>query len=407
MADHLFEPETARMMVRQHLGPGEVILGVDPKIDRIFDIDDATKVRRSGDRIVDIGKEIEEYDAIDTGMFLCTPALFDDLDRSSKDGNCSLSDGMRRLARDGTAARAGDRRPRWHDLDTPEAFAHADAEEPLVCCVIWRLRGRLWGRLAAALIGLLLLAHLVRRAGPAQLWQGIASVGWGLVLVIALAGLSQAVRTWAWRLTLRDARRRPSFGRMFALRLASEAAGQVGVFGQVFGDTWRVAGLGADLPHRDANYFRSAGSCPVYTLSSTIVTIAGVIALAFVLPLHGKIALYAKVFGFVLVAIVALAVFAVRRRWRLISGPAAALAHIGSIRPWVEGKRDAIQSVEDRLLDFFHYSPGAFRKNLALQLAGQVGCGVGSLSGPPPDGPRGRSFLSPRNRGSHEAGQRD
>ena len=90
------------------------------------------------------------------------------------------------------------------------------------------VRGRLWGRLAAGLIGLLLLSHLLRRAGPAQLWQGIASVGWGLVLVIVLAGLSHAVRTWAWRLTL-NARRRPSFGRMFALRLASEAAGQVGV----------------------------------------------------------------------------------------------------------------------------------------------------------------------------------
>src|ERR1035438_7516014 len=92
---------------------------------------------------------------------------------------------------------------------------------------------RVWGRLAAALIGLLLLAYLVDRAGPAQLWQGIASVGWGLVPVIVLAGLSQAVRTWAWRLTLLDARRRPSFGRMFGLRLASEAAGQVGVFGKI------------------------------------------------------------------------------------------------------------------------------------------------------------------------------
>ena len=134
MADHLFEPETARMMVRQHLAPGEVILGVDPNIDRIFDIDDATKVRRSGDRIVDIGKEIEEYDAIDTGMFLCSPALFEDLDCASQDGNCSLSDGMRRLARDGRlrALEIGD--ARWHDLDTPEAFAHAERGEPRLCC---------------------------------------------------------------------------------------------------------------------------------------------------------------------------------------------------------------------------------------------------------------------------------
>ena len=128
MADHLFESKTARMMVRQQLEPGEVILGVDPHIGRIFDIDDATKVRRIGDQIVDIGKDIAEYDAIDTGMFLCTPALFDDLERSSKDGNCSLSDGMRRLASGGRlrALEIGD--APWHDLDTPEAFAHAGAE---------------------------------------------------------------------------------------------------------------------------------------------------------------------------------------------------------------------------------------------------------------------------------------
>ena len=232
-------------------------------------------------------------------------------------------------------------------------------------------RRKLWSRLAAALIGLLLLAHLVRRAGPAQLWQGIASVGWGLVPVIVLAGLAQAVRTWAWRLTLLGTRRRPSFGRMFGLRLASEAAGQLGVFGQVFGDTWRIAGLGADLPIA-TRITSVALDRAIYTLSSTIVTIAGVIALAFVLPLPGKIGLYAKVFGFVLVAFVSLAVIAVRRRWPLISGPAAALAHIGRIRHWVESKRDAIQSVEDRLLDFFHYSPRTFRKNIVLQMVGQV-----------------------------------
>jgi 1L-myo-inositol 1-phosphate cytidylyltransferase len=128
MADHLFDPETARMMVRQRLAPGEVILGVDPNIDRIFDIDDATKVRRRGDRIVEIGKDLKDYDAIDTGMFLCTPALFEDLERSSRNGDCSLSDGMRRLARGGRLRAREIGGAPWHDLDTPEAFAHAGAE---------------------------------------------------------------------------------------------------------------------------------------------------------------------------------------------------------------------------------------------------------------------------------------
>ncbi len=48
MADHIFEPETARALLRQPLGKEEVILAVDHNIDRVFDLDDATKVRLDG-----------------------------------------------------------------------------------------------------------------------------------------------------------------------------------------------------------------------------------------------------------------------------------------------------------------------------------------------------------------------
>ncbi len=125
MADHIFEPETAEAILRQPLAPGEVILAVDPNIDRVFDLDDATKVRREGNYIVDIGKEIVNYDALDTGMFLCSPALFDRLESATRDGNCSLSDGMRQLARERRlrALDIGD--AQWQDVDTPEALAYA------------------------------------------------------------------------------------------------------------------------------------------------------------------------------------------------------------------------------------------------------------------------------------------
>src|SRR6266852_2286912 len=127
MADHIFEPETARALLKQPLAPGEVILAVDPNIGRIFDLDDATKVRRDGDRIVDIGKEIAHYDALDTGMFLCSPALFDRLELANKAGNCSLSDGMRQLIAEGRLRALEIGEGRWQDLDTPEALAHAEA----------------------------------------------------------------------------------------------------------------------------------------------------------------------------------------------------------------------------------------------------------------------------------------
>ena len=127
MADHIFEPETARVLLRQRLAPGEVILAVDPQIDRIFDLDDATKVRRDSDRIVDIGKEIAHYDALDTGMFLCSPALFDQLEAAAaKDGNCSLSDGMRQLIRERRLRALEIGEAQWQDLDTPEALAYAE-----------------------------------------------------------------------------------------------------------------------------------------------------------------------------------------------------------------------------------------------------------------------------------------
>ena len=112
--------------MEQPLAPGEVILAVDPKIDSVFDLDDATKVRREGNRIVDIGKEIANYDALDTGMFLCDPALFGSLESATREGNCSLSDGMRELAREGRFRAMEIGEAEWQDVDTPEALNHAE-----------------------------------------------------------------------------------------------------------------------------------------------------------------------------------------------------------------------------------------------------------------------------------------
>jgi choline kinase len=49
MADHIFEWGTAAGLLRQPLGTKEAILGVDHKLDCVFDLDDATKVQRMGD----------------------------------------------------------------------------------------------------------------------------------------------------------------------------------------------------------------------------------------------------------------------------------------------------------------------------------------------------------------------
>ncbi len=127
MSDHIFEPKTAKALAQQPLGDGEVILAVDHNVDRVFDLDDATKVKCEADHIVDIGKDLARYDALDTGMFLCSPDLFHRLESAKSDGNCSLSDGMRQLAQEQKlrAFDIGD--AHWHDVDSPEALAHAES----------------------------------------------------------------------------------------------------------------------------------------------------------------------------------------------------------------------------------------------------------------------------------------
>lgn len=126
MSDHIFEPDTAASLLQQPLAKDEAILAVDRKLDSIFDMDDATKVVSMRGYVRRIGKDLMHYDAVDTGMFLCAPSVFDALDAVKKDGNCSLSDGMQYMAsnRKLRAYDIGD--AVWQDIDTPEMLDFAE-----------------------------------------------------------------------------------------------------------------------------------------------------------------------------------------------------------------------------------------------------------------------------------------
>ena len=93
----------------------------------MFDLEDATKVRLDGEHIVDIGKGIASYDALDTGMFLCGPAIFENLESAKVNGSCSLSDGMRKLARQRRFRAFDIGTAHLQDVDTAETLAYAES----------------------------------------------------------------------------------------------------------------------------------------------------------------------------------------------------------------------------------------------------------------------------------------
>jgi len=98
MADHLFEAEILSNLIGAPLASGHCRLAVDFNTERVPDLADATKLAVLDGRVTDIGKEIKNYNAIDTGIFLCTQGIFEALETAISKGKESLSDGIRELA---------------------------------------------------------------------------------------------------------------------------------------------------------------------------------------------------------------------------------------------------------------------------------------------------------------------
>lgn len=127
MGDHLFEPRVLNRLLRARLRANESILAVDTRPADPEVAAEATKVRLDGDRITAIGKALDRYDALDTGLFVCTPALFGALDEACAAGDTTLSGGIRRLAARGLmrAGNIGD--ASWYDIDTIADLESAEA----------------------------------------------------------------------------------------------------------------------------------------------------------------------------------------------------------------------------------------------------------------------------------------
>jgi 1L-myo-inositol 1-phosphate cytidylyltransferase len=127
MSDHLFDNAIVDLIIPDSK-PDAISLAVDRKITSIFDIDDAMKVQTRENKVTAIGKDLRDYDAIDTGLFVCPPAIFEYLGRTKRNNDCSLADGVRLMASDGKVRAVDIGDAWWQDVDTPEMLGHAEAQ---------------------------------------------------------------------------------------------------------------------------------------------------------------------------------------------------------------------------------------------------------------------------------------
>ncbi len=122
MGDHVFDPPLVSRLLAAEPEPDGVVCLVDPRAEEVHDLEAAVKVRLEGDRVRALGRTLRDFDAVDAGLFLATPALFDALARGGDD----LTHGVDRLARAGRARAVSTGEARWDDVDTPAALVHAE-----------------------------------------------------------------------------------------------------------------------------------------------------------------------------------------------------------------------------------------------------------------------------------------
>jgi choline kinase len=123
MADHLVEPALIADVLRR--ADGRCLLAVEPAQPVDPRASEATLAHVDAGKVLDLGKGIAAWNALDTGVFWCTPSVFDAITPELRDGEAGGV--FASLAMSGALDAVDVTGRRWLDVDTPADLAAASA----------------------------------------------------------------------------------------------------------------------------------------------------------------------------------------------------------------------------------------------------------------------------------------
>jgi hypothetical protein len=183
---------------------------------------------------------------------------------------------------------------------------------------------------AATIAGAVLFTYAVRSADVGEILQGIRRVGWGLVAILALAGVRFVLRAEAWRLCappLDEARGRPGTRltrrQAFGAFLAGDALGNVTPLGLFASEPTKLFLTRHHLATREAVASLAAENL-IYGASVVTVIGIGVVVLLATMPVPA-------VWRWILTAALAAGVVGTAVVWRLLQGT---WDEGRGVRPW-------------------------------------------------------------------------
>ena len=218
-----------------------------------------------------------------------------------------------------------------------------------------------------ALLGLLLFAYFVRKAGVPEIIDGIKRLGLGFLLILGISTIRQIARSLAWMrcfespysLRFRDA---------FAARVMGDALGNIVPLASVAVSEPSKAAFVTNRVPLLASLSALALENIFYSLSVAIFIFSGTVALLLAFPL--KPALRYASFGTlaVTILIVPLGYLIIRRQWKVLSGAMSILWRRNIGRTWMEKTIPRARTLEDRIYGFYERNSNRLLTILALEM---------------------------------------
>jgi hypothetical protein len=204
-----------------------------------------------------------------------------------------------------------------------------------------------------ALLGLLLFAYFVRKAGVGEVMAGIRRLGFGFLLIIVISSVRQTARSLAWTRCF-EAPHSLRFRDAFAARVMGDALGNIIPLASVaIAEPSKAAFVTNRVPLM-ASLAALALENIFYSLSVVLLIFSGTAALLLSFPLPKPLRIASLVALGVTLVLAPLGYFVIRQQLKFLSGPLSFLSRRGIAQAWLVGKGiPQARTLEDRIYGFY------------------------------------------------------
>jgi hypothetical protein len=215
------------------------------------------------------------------------------------------------------------------------------------------------------ILGILLFAYFVKKAGLGEIWTDIKQLGAGFLLVLLVSTARPVVRSLAWtraftsepRLRFRDA---------LGAYIIGDAVGTLVPLGIFVSEPTKAALVRKRVP-LVASLSALAIENIFYSLSVAIFIFAGTAALLFSFNLPKPLRIASIAALVVILMIIPGAFLVLRKQWKFLSGAVEFLYRRGIARGFFERKREGVRDVEARIYGFYAQSSSRFLSIILLE----------------------------------------